>query len=61
MTDRLTKACDIMEIPLIDHIIIGAGNSGNYFSFKENKILDIKPEKKEKLTEMEMSNRECFM
>ncbi len=61
VTDRLTKACDIMEIPLTDHIIIGAGNSGNYFSFKENKILDIKPEKKEKLTEMEMSNRECFM
>lgn len=50
-----------MEIPLIDHIIIGAGNSGKYFSFAENKILDIKPEKKEKLTEMEMSNRECFM
>ncbi|MDN4762910.1 JAB domain-containing protein [Clostridioides difficile] len=37
ITERLIKACDILGIKLLDHIIIGSEN--NYFSFKENILI----------------------
>lgn len=37
MTDQLQKACIIMNIPMIDHIILGRGNQ--YYSFREKDIL----------------------
>ena len=37
ITDRLTKACELLGINLLDHIIIGSNDS--YFSFKENLLM----------------------
>lgn len=37
ITDRLMKACDILGIKLLDHIIIG--DKENYLSFKENLLI----------------------
>lgn len=37
ITDRLKKACEILGIKLLDHIIIGSND--NYFSFKENLLI----------------------
>lgn len=34
----MIKLCDLMGIPLLDHIIVGGDNS-EYFSFKEKDIL----------------------
>lgn len=34
MTDQLRQAAKLMEIPMLDHIILG---DGRYYSFKENK------------------------
>jgi DNA repair protein RadC len=47
LTDRRTtadmsKLCAMMDIPLIDHIIIGI-NKDDYFSFAENELLPSKP------------------
>ena len=39
MTDRMAKMCELMGIPLIDHVIVGGDNS-RYFSFKEKKLLE---------------------
>ena len=39
LTDRLNNICDMIGIPLIDHIIVG-GDNIEYFSFKEKKMLD---------------------
>ena len=39
LTDRMTKACDILGIPIVDHIIIG--NDDRYYSFMENKVLKV--------------------
>jgi DNA repair protein RadC len=39
MTDRMAKMCELMGIPLIDHVIVG-GDNRQYFSFKEKKLLD---------------------
>jgi len=36
ITKRLVKACEIMGIEALDHIIVGGGN---YFSFKEKNIM----------------------
>lgn len=36
MTDKLNRICKLMEIPLIEHIIIG---DGKYFSFNQQKML----------------------
>lgn len=33
LTDRLQKVCELIGIPLVDHIIVG-GDNRNYFSFK---------------------------
>lgn len=40
ITDRMSKLCELMGIPLLDHIIVGGDNS-QYFSFKEKGILPI--------------------
>ena len=39
MTDRMAKMCELMGIPLIDHVIVG-GENLQYFSFKEKKLMD---------------------
>ena len=37
VTDQMSKACKLMEIPLVDHVIIGRDN---YFSFKSKSVID---------------------
>lgn len=39
LTSRMLKLCDLLGIPLLDHIIVG-GKNENYFSFKEKQRLD---------------------
>ena len=39
MTDRMNKLCELMGIPLIDHIIVG-GDNRTFFSFKEKGLID---------------------
>lgn len=39
ITDRILKLCELIGIPLVDHIIVG-GDNQSYFSFKEKDILD---------------------
>ena len=34
LTDRMIKLCDLVGVPLVDHVIVGGDNS-YYFSFKE--------------------------
>ncbi len=34
LTDRMIKLCDLVGVPLVDHIIVGGDNT-DYFSFKE--------------------------
>ena len=41
ITDRLVTVCEILGIPLLDHIIVGGDNS-EYFSFREKDILPMK-------------------
>lgn len=36
LTDRMQKVCDMMGIPLADHVIVG---DNQYFSFREKQIL----------------------
>lgn len=38
VTDRMQKLCDLVGIPLLDHIIVGSDNR-EYFSFKEKGIM----------------------
>lgn len=38
ITDRMQKLCDLVGIPLLDHIIVGSDNR-EYFSFKEKGIM----------------------
>ena len=38
ITDRLIKLTDLMEIPLLDHIIVG-GDEAQYFSMREKGIM----------------------
>lgn len=38
MTDRMLTLCEIMGIPLIDHIIVG-GDNREFFSFKEKGLI----------------------
>jgi DNA repair protein RadC len=35
VTDRLVKAGKVMDIPVLDHVIIGSDGSGNFCSLKE--------------------------
>lgn len=44
VTDRLLQLCEMMGIPLLDHVIV-AGENKNYFSFREKGILEYKPVK----------------
>lgn len=37
LTDKMVKLCDLVGIPLLDHIIVGGDNS-QYFSFKDKGI-----------------------
>jgi len=41
LTDRLVTVCEIIGIPLVDHIIVG-GNNSEYFSFREKGVLPMK-------------------
>ena len=38
MTDRMQRICELVGIPLIDHVIVG-GDNQTYFSFKEKGII----------------------
>ena len=38
ITERMVNLCNLIQIPLLDHIIVGGDNS-QYFSFKEKDIL----------------------
>ena len=38
ITERMVDLCDMMGIPLLDHIIVGGDNT-EYFSFREKEIL----------------------
>lgn len=37
ITDKMIQLCALMEIPLMDHIIVGS--NGGYFSFREKRML----------------------
>lgn len=39
ITSRMLKLCELLGIPLLDHIIVG-GKNENYFSLKEKQKLD---------------------
>ena len=41
MTDKLLLACELMDVSVLDHIILGGGNTKEYFSFKDKEILTI--------------------
>ena len=46
LTDRMMQVGDLMGIVLLDHIIVG-GDPANYFSFKEQAMMEFeKPELK---------------
>ena len=47
ITERMAAACEILGIPLMDHIIVGGDNKG-YYSFREKEILPIEKEKVKK-------------
>ena len=38
-SDRMNKLCELMGIPLIDHIIVG-GDNREFFSFREKGMID---------------------
>lgn len=38
MTDRMNKLCELIGIPLIDHVIVG-GDNREFFSFKEKGLI----------------------
>lgn len=38
MTDRMQRVCELVGIPLVDHVIVG-GDNQEYFSFKEKGIV----------------------
>ena len=37
LTDKLKMVCDLVDVKLLDHIIVGRGNE--YYSFYENDII----------------------
>ena len=39
LTNRFISVCDLMGIPLVDHVIVGGGN-GEFFSFKEKGLVE---------------------
>lgn len=42
-TDRIRKACNLMDVALVDHIIIG---EDEYFSFSDERATNYKPSKR---------------
>lgn len=40
MTDRMNTICEMMGMPLVDHVIVG-GNNRAYFSFKEKGMMKV--------------------
>ncbi|MCM1497909.1 MAG: JAB domain-containing protein [Clostridium sp.] len=38
LTDKLLNLCDMMGIPLLDHVIVG-GDNREYFSFREKEMM----------------------
>lgn len=38
LTDRMQQVCELVGIPLVDHVIVGGDNS-RYFSFKEKGLV----------------------
>lgn len=38
MTDRMNKVCELIGIPLVDHLIVG-GDNKQYFSYKEKGLI----------------------
>lgn len=39
LTDRMQQVCELVGIPLLDHVIVGGDNS-RYFSFKEKGVIN---------------------
>ena len=39
VTEKLKKAGDLLDIPLLDHIIIGGTYGKSFFSFREQRLL----------------------
>jgi len=46
VTARMLSLCEMIGIPLSDHIIVG-GNNDSYFSFREKKMMDFEHNKLE--------------
>lgn len=40
ITDALQRTCELLSIPLLDHVIIGGGNNKTYYSFREKKLMN---------------------
>lgn len=40
ITDRMMQLCELVEIPLLDHIIVG-GNGEEYFSFADKEVMPV--------------------
>jgi DNA repair protein RadC len=38
LTSRLVQAADLLDMPLLDHLIVG--DAGRYYSFREAGIID---------------------
>jgi DNA repair protein RadC len=39
LTDKVLRACQLMDIPLLDHVIVG-GDNKSYFSFQSKGLID---------------------
>ncbi len=46
ITDRMATVCELLGVPLVDHVIVG-GDNKTYFSFREKGILPMKKVKLE--------------
>ena len=42
ITKKMIFICELMGIPLLDHIIIGGNNTKEYYSFREMSFMDFK-------------------
>ena len=42
ITKKMILVCELMGIPLLDHIIIGGNNTKEYYSFREMSFMDFK-------------------
>ena len=55
LTEKVLNAADLMDIPLLDHVILG--RDGKYFSFRENNLLDEDGKALENLGKAELKGR----